>query len=89
MKHAVLTFGIVSHRSVPIIFLPQLLPPLPPQVGKLCATPYGVDIVGITEAIALVGALVGGYTSRKRKEEVERLNEQLRWEGRGGRLVPL
>ncbi|KIZ06832.1 hypothetical protein MNEG_1119 [Monoraphidium neglectum] len=47
-------------------------------VGKLCATPYGVDIVGITEFIALVGALVGGITARQRKNELERLNEQLR-----------
>jgi tetratricopeptide (TPR) repeat protein len=46
--------------------------------GKLCATPFGVDVVGITEAIALVGALVGGVTARNRKREVERLNEQLR-----------
>lgn len=28
--------------------------------GKLCATPFGIDVVGITEAIALTGALVGG-----------------------------
>jgi len=46
--------------------------------GKLCATPFGVDIVGITEFVALVGALVGGITARQRKEELERLNEQLR-----------
>lgn len=30
------------------------------QLGKLCATPFGVDIVGITEFVALIGALVGG-----------------------------
>lgn len=30
------------------------------QAGKLCATPFGVDVVGITEFIALTGALVGG-----------------------------
>ncbi|KAK9820407.1 hypothetical protein WJX72_010010 [[Myrmecia] bisecta] len=48
------------------------------QMGKLCATPFGVDVVGITEFIALTGALVGGFTSRQRKEEVEQLNEQLR-----------
>ncbi|PNW77995.1 hypothetical protein CHLRE_10g460050v5 [Chlamydomonas reinhardtii] len=48
------------------------------QDGKLCATPFGVDVVGITELIALIGALVGGVTARRRKEEVERLNEQLR-----------
>jgi hypothetical protein len=34
--------------------------------------------VGITEFIALVGALVGGITARQRKAELERLNEQLR-----------
>ncbi len=33
------------------------------QIGKLCATPFGVDIVGITEFVALVGALVGGEVS--------------------------
>ncbi len=49
-----------------------------PQIGKLCATPFGIDVVGITELIALVGALVGGVAARRRKEEVERLNEQLR-----------
>lgn len=48
------------------------------QMGKLCATPFGIDIVGITEFIALVGALVGGITARQRKQELERLNEQLR-----------
>lgn len=48
------------------------------MAGKLCATPFGVDIVGITEFVALVGALVGGVTARNRKEELERLNEQLR-----------
>jgi len=47
-------------------------------VGKLCATPFGIDIVGITEFVALVGALVGGITARQRKAELERLNEQLR-----------
>ncbi|GFR50693.1 hypothetical protein Agub_g12946 [Astrephomene gubernaculifera] len=48
------------------------------QEGKLCATPFGVDVVGITELVALIGALVGGVTARRRKEELERLNEQLR-----------
>lgn len=43
-----------------------------------CATPFGVDVVGITEAIALIGALVGGLVARQRKKEAERLNEQLR-----------
>ena len=28
--------------------------------GQLCATPFGVDVVGITEFVALTGALVGG-----------------------------
>ena len=43
-----------------------------------CATPFGVDIVGITELVALVGAVVGGLAARQRKREAERLNEQLR-----------
>ena len=30
------------------------------QLDKLWATPFGVDVVGITEFIALTGALVGG-----------------------------
>lgn len=30
------------------------------QLGKLCATPFGIDVVGITEFVALIGALVGG-----------------------------
>lgn len=46
--------------------------------GKLCATPFGVDVVGITEAIALTGALVGGLSARRRKDELEKLNDQLR-----------
>ncbi|GBF89630.1 D-lactate dehydrogenase [Raphidocelis subcapitata] len=46
--------------------------------GKLCVTPFGIDVVGITEFVALVGALVGGVTARQRKAELERLNEQLR-----------
>jgi hypothetical protein len=45
---------------------------------RRCATPFGVDVVGITELIALVGALVGGVAARQRKLEAERLNEQLR-----------
>ena len=45
---------------------------------KLCATPFGVDVVGITEAIALIGALVGGISARQRKREVEIVNEKLR-----------
>jgi len=46
--------------------------------GRFCATPFGVDVVGITEAVLLVGALVGGIVARQRKQEMERLNEQLR-----------
>ncbi|MEW5305546.1 MAG: hypothetical protein WDW36_008079 [Sanguina aurantia] len=46
--------------------------------GKLCATPYGVDIVGITEFILLVGAFVGGAVARQRKQEMAKLNDQLR-----------
>lgn len=48
------------------------------QGDKFCATPYGIDVVGITEFVALTGALVGGVSARRRKEELERLNEQLR-----------
>lgn len=48
------------------------------QGDKFCATPYGIDVVGITEFVALTGALVGGISARRRKEELERLNEQLR-----------
>jgi len=46
--------------------------------GKFCATPFGIDVVGITEFVALIGALVGGLTARRRKEELEKLNAQLR-----------
>lgn len=46
--------------------------------NQLCATPYGIDVVGITEFVALTGALVGGISARRRKQELERLNEQLR-----------
>ena len=45
---------------------------------SLCATPYGIDIVGITEGVALAGALVGGLSARNKKAEVEALNERLR-----------
>jgi len=48
------------------------------QDGKLCATPFGVDVVGITEAVALIGAVVAGIAARQRKAELETLNEQLR-----------
>lgn len=47
------------------------------QVG-LCATPFGVDVVGITETVALIGATVSGISARLRKQELEKLNEQLR-----------
>ena len=46
--------------------------------NKFCATPFGIDVVGITEFIALTGALVGGVSARRRKDELEKLNEQLR-----------
>jgi hypothetical protein len=46
--------------------------------GLLCATPYGVDVVGITEAVAFVGALVGGVSARQRKVELEEVNDKLR-----------
>eukprot|EP00798_Chlamydomonas_sp_ICE-L_P022005 gene22005-29063_t len=48
------------------------------QSGKLCVTPFGVDVVGITELIAIIGATVGGLAARQRKDEMERLNDQLR-----------
>jgi plasmid stabilization system protein ParE len=48
------------------------------QGSQLCATPFGIDVVGLTVAVALVGAAVGGYTARQRKAEAEKLNEQLR-----------
>ena len=50
----------------------------PGRAGKLCATPFGVDLVGILVFVALTGALVGGVSARSRKAEVERLNDQLR-----------
>ncbi len=46
--------------------------------GKLCATPFGIDVVGITEAVALLGATVGGVSARQRKVELEEVNEKLR-----------
>ena len=50
----------------------------PGRAGKLCATPFGIDLVGILVFVALTGALVGGVSARSRKAEVERLNDQLR-----------
>lgn len=47
--------------------------------GKtLCVTPYGVDVVGITEAIALAGAVASGISANAKKEEIVVLNEKLR-----------
>ena len=47
--------------------------------GKaLCVTPSGVDIVGITEFLALIGASASGIRSRRQKVEVDELNEKLR-----------
>jgi len=50
----------------------------PGRTGQLCATPFGVDVVGITTAVGLIGAAVGGFSARARKDEVEALNNQLR-----------
>ena len=44
----------------------------------LCATPFGVDVVGITELILVVGAITGGISARVRKRELEELNSKLR-----------
>ena len=47
--------------------------------GKtLCITPFGIDFVGITETVALVGAIGAGLTSNARKAEIAELNEKLR-----------
>ena len=47
--------------------------------GKaLCVTPSGVDIVGITEFLALIGASASGIRARRQKVEVDELNEKLR-----------
>eukprot|EP00959_Pyramimonas_sp_CCMP1952_P065957 1377052-Pyramimonas_sp.AAC.1 len=45
---------------------------------SLCATPFGVDVVGISQTVALIGALVGGISARNRKIELEELNDKLR-----------
>eukprot|EP00958_Prasinococcus_capsulatus_P025176 scaffold4129_cov390-Prasinococcus_capsulatus_cf.AAC.5 len=44
------------------------------SVGKLCATPFG----GITQLVALTGAVVSGVSARNRKRELEVMNEKLR-----------
>jgi len=49
-----------------------------PLKDSLCATPFGIDVVGITQTIALIGALVGGLSARNRKIELEELNDKLR-----------
>lgn len=47
--------------------------------GKtLCITPFGIDVVGITQTVALVGAIGAGLTSNARKAEIAELNEKLR-----------
>ena len=46
--------------------------------NTLCVTPFGVDIVGISQTVALVGAIVAGLTSNARKAEIAELNEKLR-----------
>ena len=45
---------------------------------RLCATPFGVDVVGITELVLVVGAITGGISARVRKRELETLNSKLR-----------
>jgi len=47
------------------------------DLRTLCKTPEGVDIVGITESLGLVGALVGGVSAKNRKEELETVNARL------------
>ena len=68
---------LAAPSTSPAAPLPRPPPPLA-QAGKLCATPYGIDVVGITELVLATGALVGGITARQRGQEMERLNEQLR-----------
>ena len=44
----------------------------------LCVTPSGIDIVGITELLALIGATASGIRARRQKIIVDELNEKLR-----------
>ena len=44
----------------------------------LCVTPSGIDIVGITELLALIGATASGIRARQQKIIVDELNEKLR-----------
>ena len=61
--------------------------------GKtLCVTPFGIDVVGITEFVALAGAVASGISANQKKEEITQLNEKLRGinttlrqQARGGR----
>ena len=47
--------------------------------GKtLCVTPFGIDVVGITEFVALAGAVASGISANRKKEEITELNEKLR-----------
>jgi tetratricopeptide (TPR) repeat protein len=46
--------------------------------NTLCVTPFGVDVVGITQTVALIGAIGAGLTSNARKAEIAELNEKLR-----------
>jgi len=61
--------------------------------NQLCRTPFGIDVVGLTETVALIGALVGGLSARRRRREVEEvnaklrsINSSLRQQARGGAL---
>jgi len=44
----------------------------------LCVTPQGIDVVGITELVALIGASASGIRARRQKVVVDELNEKLR-----------
>lgn len=48
------------------------------RASLLCATPFGIDVVGITQTVGLIGAVVGGTSARNRKAEMEELNAKLR-----------